>query len=152
MQCKQCKKEFTPKKNANNIKFCSQKCRESTYKDYRKTWQQKNRAKYEDGKLECLICNGWFHKICSHTWHTHGLDNVAYKKMFGIDIGKGLVTEAYKKHKRELAYNQKGNIENNLIKAGKASRFSTGDPRFKYVRSAETLQRLKQQSFIKKKL
>lgn len=152
MQCKECKKEFTPVRNANNIKYCSAKCRESTYKEYRKKWQDNNRAKYANGKLECLICNGWFYKICSHTWQTHGVDNRAYKKMFGIDLGKGLVSEAYKQHKREMVKNNPQIISNNLLKAGKASRFSKGDPRFHYVRSAETLQRLKQQSFIKKKI
>jgi hypothetical protein len=152
MQCKQCKKEFTPARYANNVKFCSPKCRESTYVDYRKSWQQRNRAKYREGKLQCLICDGWFEKICSHTWQAHGMDNVAYKKMFGIDLGKGLVTESYKEHKREMVLNNPDIIKNNLLKAGHSSRFTKGDPRFKYVRSAETLQRLKQQSFIKKKI
>jgi len=68
MNCKQCKKEYTPKLKAHNSLFCSTKCRgKASYqarKEYHKEYQAKKNGSYAPNKIECRICGLYYKKVC----------------------------------------------------------------------------------------
>ena len=101
---------------------------------------------YEEGKIQCFICKGWYKKICSHTTQRHNLDAKAYKKLMGKDNKKGLICEKSKELARQR---NKENfdivVKENLLKKGAETRFKEGHKLGKYKRSPQTLERLKKQ-------
>lgn len=147
MECKYCEKEIiktNPKQN--NMKFCNSICSNKWYWKYggRKEWNEKRKA--EKAKIpkafQCQICGGWYNKLCSHTWNAHKILAYDYKKMFGLETTKGLVTDEYREHKRKLVYEHPEVIENNLVKAGEKTRMKKGHD-FNYQRTEATLAKLR---------
>ena len=155
--CQKCNKEIPPKAKANNVKYC-EACREEVYKykEYRVTWQRNARdakAKRDTiGKIKCNYCKGYYKKSISHAWQVHGINERQYKDEAGLDHKKGIIVPETREILREhVQANYEIVVEKNLLQKGKRSRFRTGNPNIgKYERSPQTIERLKQQSFIKK--
>jgi len=53
MNCKQCKKEYTPKLKAHNSLFCSTKCRGKASYQARKEYHKEYRDKKWDSYAKC---------------------------------------------------------------------------------------------------
>jgi hypothetical protein len=138
---------------ANNKKYCDTGCRTEHYRETgrlklasdkvnHRRWNQ-----YEEGKEQCVICraNGeeaWYWAVCHHAAHRHGVSHAEYKKLIGVDVGKGRIPPRLKKIKREHVF-ENGTVEN--LKKGKHRRYRKGDPRAGiYQRSVETMVRLKE--------
>jgi len=147
--CKLCGKKITEKRYRT---FCSQKCREKStnikHRAYTKEWQRNRIGKYEEGKIQCLICGRWYHQVCSHVWQVHNLNHRQYKEMIGKDIGIGLVTKKLFAVKRKQNLDNKDKVWKNLLESGKKFRYKKGSKRAGiYQRSKETLARLKGRMF-----
>jgi len=137
---------------ANNKKFCDVTCRDNHYREtglFKKARDKSNHkrySRYEEGKEKCVICEkdgeeAWYWAICHHAAFRHGVSHVEYKKMIGVDIGKGRIPEALKKRKRKHVF-ENGTVEN--LKKGAKYRYKKGDTRAgRYQRSPETLARLR---------
>ncbi len=122
-------------------------------RDRNKKTKEKCRE-YSEGKIQCLICkeqgiDAWYNKVGGHVRYAHKITAREYKRRCGYDVIKGLLSPK----SRDIA--RKRNSENydkvvgqNLLKKGKDSRFAVGK-KFNYKRSRQTLERLKQQSFLK---
>jgi len=50
----------------------------------------------EEGKVKCEICNRFFHAVSRHTYHTHKLTALEYKKQFGFNTSRGLSSKSFK--------------------------------------------------------
>lgn len=94
--------------------------------------------------IQCLECGKRFVRPLSHVWQVHGLSAREYKELHGLDVKKGIASEAYKEIMREHTNaNRAKVIEQNLLKHGKRSRFKKGDQSLgKYERSEQTKKRL----------
>lgn len=152
---KKCKGCNTPIEIKGNKKFCTINCRERYYdrtlacrtKEYRDNYNHAKWNKYEKGKIKCLICGGWYRAVLHHAWQRHGTNEAEYKKAFGLDHKKSLITDELKAIHREHTLSN-GTMDN--LKKGKSTRFVKGDPRAgRYERSAQTLARLKKLSTLR---
>lgn len=151
-QCKRCGHTIVRSSpQARNVVFCSVQCRNKHYaqtmpsrqKEYQR--ERKNAIEQRDrkkrGKLQCLICGLWYKAPLHHAWQIHGVDEAAYKKHFGLDHKKGLITARLKEIKKAHVF---ANETVNNLKAGKPFRFVPGDTRAgRYERSAQTLSKLR---------
>lgn len=98
-----------------------------------------------EGKPICHICGKAYKKLLTHVWQKHDLTEKQYKKEFGLDIIKGITAEETK-NKLRTAVKQHYNlvVEQNLIKAGRKTRFKEGqEGRTIDKVSPQTLERLK---------
>jgi len=75
-------------------------------------------SQYEEGKIKCPMCSGYYKKICSHVVQRHNMTSKDFKAKYGYNNKKGVMT----KESREIAranlfknYEQSV-IENLLIK------------------------------------
>lgn len=134
---------------ANNKKYCDTTCRTEHYRETGKLKLASDKVnhrrynQYEHGKEQCVICKGWYWAVCHHAWSRHGLSHVEYKQLIGADVSKGRIPPDLKERKRQHVF-ENGTVEN--LKKGKHRRYRKGDPLVgRYVRSPETLMRLKQQ-------
>lgn len=77
-----------------------------------------------EGKPICHICGKAFDKLIAHVWQIHRLRAREYKKEFGLDVIKGIMskesTEIARQRNKE---NYDLVVEENLLKNGKKSRF-----------------------------
>lgn len=156
--CFHCGKVFTPKLNANNIKFCSVSCRNKNY--YRKHNRKEEQREYNQKKLlarflknelvQCQICKRWFRQVGSHIWQKHGITAREYREQFGFDVKKGQLPKDYRELKAEQAF-EGGGVKN--LERGKQFWFKKGQVGVGvYTRSRQTQERLKQQGqFIAEK-
>ena len=79
------------------------------------------------GLVKCEICGEYFNKVVSHTRQKHGMLAREYKKTFGFDNKRGIMSQKSRNLARERnAENYKKVVEGNLIKDGKTTRFSPG--------------------------
>lgn len=145
--CSHCNETFeVTNVRSQNVKYCSKKCwRKADYAKHRVERTAANHAKYDKpwvGKMQCVICGWWYKRVCSHVHLRHGVDEKEYKDFLGLDRGKGLVSEAFSAHMRELALHYE--MDKQLKKAGQATRWSKDSPPPKYDRSPETIARLKE--------
>ena len=156
MECKQCKKEFkidNPKNN--NQKFCSVLCRNRF--NYNKRGGAEYQRDYlykkslEDGKerIQCKICGRWYRQVGSHVVNTHKMTAREYREKFGYDVKKGQLPKDLKQlYGRQAIEN--GTSKN--LKQGKKFWFEKGDKRAgSYIRSEETITRLKKLHLLTKK-
>jgi hypothetical protein len=116
------------------------------YKDKQAEYQRIRKDKIASipnpKKIQCKICSKWYVQVCTHTVQKHGLTGREYRKMFGLDVklGKSTIPEWYRKIKSE----QVTNVAINNLQKGKKYWFKPGDERAgRYVRSEETMKRLK---------
>lgn len=106
----------------------------------------------KEGRIICHICGRAFKKVLSHARQRHGIDSIEYKKMFGLDVTKGLASEETKeKLRRSVAENYDKVVKQNLINNGEKTRFKEGDRgRTRDKVSEQTMKRLKMNRIIKK--
>ena len=109
--------------------------------------KDENSSQY--GMPICHICGRAYIKLQSHIRHTHSMSKHEYCDKFGLDRGIRMTTDTYNKKMSDLAYKYK--MDEQLKEAGKNTRFKKGESN-NYERSYMTMERLKQQSFIKNKL
>jgi hypothetical protein len=81
----------------------------------------------EDGKPICHVCGQAFDKVLSHVWQVHGMTEQEYKKQFGLETTKGIMSEkstllARQRNKENYAVV----VEENLLVAGTETRFKKG--------------------------
>lgn len=149
MKCKQCKKEFTPNKHAHNVKYCSQLCRNRVYyherggAEYQREYKQRKAMEDGRGRIQCKICGKWFRQVGTHVYLRHGITAREYRIEHGFDRKKGQLPEDYRKLKAEQAI-ECGGVKN--LEKGKKFWFKKGQDT-NYVRSAETMARLKRKPF-----
>ena len=86
-------------------------------------------AKSTDGRLICHICGQPFVKLGSHVVQKHGMTSRQYKQMFGLEVGRGLITNEHKQHLRDCVMrNYDKVVAENLIEYGDSARFTPGHP------------------------
>lgn len=80
-----------------------------------------------DGKVICHICGKAFNKVLNHAQQYHGISSVDYKKEFGLDVGKGLISHSTRK-KLQIAVEKHYDVvvKQNLVKNGEKTRFLKG--------------------------
>lgn len=90
----------------------------------------KGEVKYSpDGKVICHICGKAFNKVLSHATQYHGIQALDYKKEFGLNLGKGLISDSTKlKYQTSIELNYDTVVIENLIKRGEKTRFIVGSP------------------------
>ena len=130
-----------------NVKYCSPTCRTEHYRETGKLklaadkFNHKKWDRYEFGKEQCVICQGWYWAVCHHASSRHGVDHREYKEMIGADIGKGRITADLKELKRRQVF-ENGTVKN--LAKGADNRYRKGQEGVgKYKRSLETMARLK---------
>lgn len=97
--------------------------REYDHKDYGHVCYDKR------GKPICHICGKAFDKPMSHVRQVHELSAKEYKIMFGLNIGKGILSEESRiKCQQSVKKHYDVVVTNNLIKHGKKTRFTKGHP------------------------
>lgn len=108
-------------------------------------YNAKKYNQYAIGKIQCVLCKGFYKKICSHVVQKHDITSKEYKQLLGKDTKKGLICNT----SRAIAQarnkeNYKIVVKENLIKKGTPSRFKKGQTGIgKYKRSKQTIERLK---------
>lgn len=84
---------------------------------------------YKYGKPVCHICGKYFDKLMTHVRQKHNMTAYEYKKEFGLDVTKGIVSERYKELKRQKVMEHYDLcIKQNLIKKGAGTRYQKGSP------------------------
>jgi len=145
--CKVCGKKLT----GNKRTYCSIKCRNKVYykrkggAEYQREYLYRKRDKNTDGLIKCELCGRFYKFLAPHLRQIHEVDIFDYKKEYGIDRGRGLITDEIKKIKRAYVKETYPEIiQNNLIKNGVKTRYTKGDTRAgNYERSEETKKQLK---------
>jgi hypothetical protein len=106
----------------------------------------------EEGLPMCELCGKHFKRVLNHVRMKHdGMSEKEYKKMFGFDIGKGICSKESAELSRKYVekYYDKV-VAANLISNGEKTRFIKGSQgRTRDKVSAQTMNRLKQTSFLK---
>jgi len=99
----------------------------------------------DEGLLKCELCGQYFNRLGNHVRQKHGMSAKEYKKLQGLDIGKGLCSETSRAKSRKAVFKHRELcIEGNLLKAGECTRFTNGHPgRTRDKISAQTMQVLK---------
>jgi len=148
INCKECGEPIKEKRFRT---YCSKKCREKfTNKKFiqkNKEWQQNNRGKYEEGKIQCIVCDKWYHQVCSHACQVHGLSSIEYKELAGKNRQKGILSQETYEVRRKKNLETKDIVWENL-KEGKKFWFKKGDHSIgRYERRPETVERLKNNKF-----
>jgi len=148
IQCLYCKKYIdTTDPHANNVKYCSKKCRWKAYyivhKDKHTAYHN---ARYDQpwvGKIQCAICGRYYKRVCSHVYQRHDMTTREYKEYLWLDVGKWIISESLSDRMRESAI--ENNMWDQLKRVWVSTRWSENNPPPKYVRSLETQERLKHQ-------
>lgn len=144
--CPICKKEIVPTSpRANNKKFYSKECRESTYKEYRAYWQRARQEKIAQtsgkNKLQCLICKRYYRRVGKHIWNTHEITAREYRVMQHMEVKRGMTTQQDRENLREHVFSN-GTVDN--LKKGKKNWFVKGDKRAgRYTRSPIAIEKIK---------
>jgi len=114
--------------------FCSKECRtkETNKRHYKSQieWARRNRGKYEEGKLQCRICEQWYVQVCSHTMQRHKLSGREYRELMDLPLKRGVVPHWYRELKGNQAIDNK--TSQNLL-SGKPFRYTKDDPRAKPI-------------------
>ena len=100
--------------------------------------------KTPDGKIVCHICGNAYTKLGSHVFQKHNMTSREYKEMFGLEVGRGLITEEHRQHlKSQVMRNYDKVVADNLIKGGAGTRYKVGGAgRPKSKLSEQTLRKL----------
>lgn len=98
-----------------------------------------------EGRPICHICGRAYNKLMQHARLKHDLSALEYKKMFGLNVSKGIIakktTEILRHH---VEKNYSSVVENNLLLNGKKTRFKNGhEGRTKEKLSLQALNDLK---------
>ncbi len=157
LKCIVCGKEYPkPKYNKTRSHYCSETCRNKFYnRKYQAYRTEQNRLKKIEeakisspDKIQCLICGGWYRKVGSHVWNSHKMTAREYRKLVGLDVKRGLLTDKAREVMREHVF-ENGTVNN--LKAGEINWFKKGQKGVGvYERSPQTLERLKNLNKFKK--
>ena len=129
--------------------FCSGKCRvyfyNGKYGENHTKWQRERRAKIAQtetkGKVQCLICKGWYVQVGSHIVQVHGMTAREYREQYGLEVKRGTVPEWYREDKSRQTL-ENGTVRN--LEAGKKYQFKKGQKGVGvYKRSEITLDRVR---------
>lgn len=102
-------------------KYCSELC-------FRQYHNAKKYNQYEEGKIQCLICGGWYKKICSHVVQRHNMTSSEYKELAGYNRVGGVMCEKSKEVARKrIMENYEVAIQQNLLEKGKKTRLKKGN-------------------------
>jgi hypothetical protein len=100
----------------------------------------------DDGNPECHICGRGFARPMNHVRQIHRLSARQYKIMFGLNVNKGIMSEAALDKCRQNVIRNQHRIADNILINGEPTRFKKGEspgrPRNKL--SEQSLQRLVQ--------
>ena len=99
------------------------------------------------GMVICHICGKAFRKLQQHIYYSHNMSKREYCAKYGIDNKSRLTCDEYHNKMKNYAY--KYDMPEQLKSAGVDTRFKAGHNN-KYVRSAMSMKRLKNQQFHKK--
>lgn len=104
-----------------------------------------------DGRVVCHICGKAFTKLGAHVVQKHEMTSREYKEMYGLDVGKGLITDEHRMHLRGCVMrNYDKVVAQNLIECGDSTRFvAGGNGRTRDMMSEQTRIRLAQNRIIK---
>lgn len=81
----------------------------------------------ENGMVVCHICGKSYNKLGAHTWNGHRLRAREYRKMFGLDVTKGICTQELKAVLQENVERNYGKVvQENLIAKGAKTRYKEG--------------------------
>lgn len=107
--------------------------------------------KSSDGMVVCHICGEKFRKLGAHIVQKHDMTSWQYKVMFGLDVGKGLISDEHKQYLHDcVKRNYDVCVAKNLIEGGVATRYApNSNGRTREFVSEQTLQRLINQGKIK---
>ncbi len=153
LKCQQCHIIFIPQNpHTHNVKFCSVLCRNRSYQPRVTAWAKNNRDKMAipgDNKVKCLTCGKWYIQVGTHVIQRHGFESAReYSIYYNLDRKRGLTAGDYRKRKGDSVF-QNGTVRN--LNKGKKYWFVVNDPRAgKYIRSKETINRLKKLYLFKK--
>ena len=84
---------------------------------------------YDDmGRPICHICGRAFDKLLAHVKQRHGIDAATYKEIYGLDSGKGILSEKVRTtlHNNVMMNYDKVVVENLKVK-GEGTRFKSGN-------------------------
>lgn len=106
-----------------------------------------------EGKPICHICCKAYDKVLSHVWQVHKLSAREYKRDFGLDVIKGIMSEESTEIARQRnKENYDLVVEENLLRRGEESRFEENHRgRTKDLVSEQTRRRLIKQLRINEK-
>ncbi len=115
--------------------------------------RRKNGAKVE-GKIQCLLCGSWYWNVGTHVRQRHDMTAREYRELHNLEVRKGIVSVELRKKMRQNALDN--NMDKQLIRAGKATRFKKGQAGVGvYERSPITIERLRRNqklSYVKKEV
>lgn len=154
--CEECNREIKVKYGYNMNKILCQTCY-TYYKNGGKIHElpQKGEIKYDDrGYPICHICGKAYKKLLAHVWQVHNITEKEYKKQFGLDLHNGISCQDTKEKLRKAVEKHYDKVvKENLIIKGQKTRFKVNHKgRTKDKVSLQTLKRLKQSNFIKKRI
>ena len=88
----------------------------------------KGELKYDElGRPICHICGRAFNKLLTHVKQRHKMTPEEYKETFGLENGKGLISEKTRTVlQQKVMDNYDKVVVENLIKGGSATQFKTG--------------------------
>ena len=159
--CTLCKTQYLASSHANNSKYCNA-CKVIQYKKHNEFTEYKRQQQLErnnrqaskpsKNKIQCLECGKYYAKPASHAFQQHQMTAREYKQKHGLEVSKGIITNEMKDKLKQYTYeNRTKVIDNNLIKAGKQTRYKTAPNwNYNYKRSPQTLERLSKLHLIKK--
>ena len=106
-----------------------------------------------EGRPICHICGRAYNKLMSHSRQAHGLSAIDYKKQFGLNVSKGIVSiRTAEILRRHVDKNYERVVEGYLIKNGVGTRFEKGCAgRTKDKLSLQALKGLQRKDRIKKR-
>ncbi len=146
--CKACTAPLTGRLRT----YCSKACRDKSYRERPETKQYRARLqlmKYDKRatapdplKLPCAICGKYYRRPVRHAYLRHGVTEREYKESAGLDVKRGILTPDARERMAEHA-RANGTIHN--LQAGERHRWSKNNPPPEYVRSPETMERLRLQ-------
>lgn len=81
-----------------------------------------------NGLPKCELCGKFFIRVLSHVRQKHNITAREYKKLYGFDLIKGIISEESRKKSREAVYkNYEEVISINLLHKGDKTRFKKGN-------------------------
>lgn len=99
----------------------------------------------KDGKPVCELCGNSYTRLMSHVWQKHNMLARQYKKRFGLNVSKSIISEESKRKSHDAVMkNYQSCVDSNLIRGGRATRYNKGHKgRTKDMVSAQDLKRIK---------
>ena len=71
------------------------------YKDYSRDLRGRAGLTGKD-RIACVVCGGLFIAVCNHAYLKHGLRARDYKKLAGLPMTEGVITDEYRARRQEI--------------------------------------------------